>query len=140
MKIVFAWIGGNSFRTMAQDFSDPYLKGSFTCEYSCDQTDKHACTLEHSKIGKRKSTDSSQLVVHPIDEILYWHNAIRRELSDIADEAKRIQQSGDFSDIEGFNMRLQFVADVCIFHRYDALNLNSFESSFTTCSIKLEFD
>ena len=140
MKIVFAWIGGNSFRTMAQDFSDSYLKGSFTCEYSCDQTDKHACTLEHSKIGKRKSTDSSELVVHPIDEILYWHNAIRRELSDIADEAKRIQQSGDFSDIEGFNMRLQFVADVCIFHRYDALNLNSFESSFTTCCIKLEFD
>ncbi|PUZ64899.1 hypothetical protein GQ55_3G180100 [Panicum hallii var. hallii] len=115
-EIVFAWIGGNSFRTIAQDFSDPYLKGSFTCEYSCDQTDKHGCTLEHSKIGKRKSTESSELVVHPIDEILYWHNAIRRELSDIAEEAKRIQQSGDFSDIGGFNMRLQFVADVCIFH------------------------
>jgi zinc finger protein-like protein len=122
VKIVFAWIGGNSLRTIAQDFSDPYLKGSFTCEYSCDQTDKHGCTLEHSKIGKRKSTESSELVVHPIDEILYWHNAIRRELSDIAEEAKRIQQSGDFSDIGGFNMRLQFVADVCIFHRYDALN------------------
>ncbi|OEL20429.1 RING finger and CHY zinc finger domain-containing protein 1 [Dichanthelium oligosanthes] len=115
-EIVFAWIGGKSFRTTAQDFSDPYLKSNFTCEYSSDKTDKHACSLEHSKIGKRKSTESSQLTAHPIDEILYWHNAIRRELSDIAEEAKRIQQSGDFSDIEGFNTKLQFVADVCIFH------------------------
>ena len=130
MKIVFTWFGGKSFRTIAQGICDPYSESSSTCESSSGRIDKHVCSLEHSKIGKRKSTESSQLVTHPIDEILYWHNAIRRELRDIADETKRIQQSGDFSDIAGFNMRLQFIADVCIFHRYEASNLNSCEYSF----------
>lgn len=115
MKIVFTWFGGKSFRTIAQDVSDSYSESCSTCE-SSDRTNKHVCS-EHSKIGKRKSTESSQPVSYPIDEILYWHSAIRRELSDIAEETKRIQQSGDFSDIAGFNMRLQFIADVCIFHR-----------------------
>ncbi|XP_020400899.1 uncharacterized protein [Zea mays] len=55
-----------------------------------------------ARMTKRKSIESSQLVTHPIDEILYWHNAVPRELSDIA----------------GFNMRLQFIADVRIFHRH----------------------
>ncbi|KAF8727465.1 hypothetical protein HU200_019073 [Digitaria exilis] len=113
-EIVFAWIGGKSSRTVAQVFCDPCPKSSVICEGSSDQTYKHVCSLEHS--GKRKSTESNQLSTHPIDEILYWHNAIRIELSDIAEEAKRIQQSGDFSDIADFNMRLQFIADVCIFH------------------------
>jgi hypothetical protein len=39
-------------------------------------------------------------------------------LHDIAEETRRMQQSGDFSDISLFNERLQFIADVCIFHRY----------------------
>ncbi|KXG22488.2 hypothetical protein SORBI_3009G222200 [Sorghum bicolor] len=115
-EIVFTWFGGKSFRTITQNVSDPCSESSSTCESSSGRSDKHVCSLEHSKIGKRKSTESSEFVTHPIDEILYWHNAIRRELSDIAKETKRIQQSGDFSDIAGFNMRLQFIADVCIFH------------------------
>jgi hypothetical protein len=82
------------------------------------------------KIGKREYIESSQLVTHPIDEILYWHNAVLRELGDIAEETKRIHQSGDFSDIAGFNMRLQFIADVCSFHRYEPSNLKSCESFF----------
>lgn len=130
MKIVFTWFGGKSFRTIAEDVSDPCSESSSTCESSSGRTDKHVCSLEHSKIGKRKSTESSELVTHPIDEILYWHNAIRRELRDIAEETKRIQRSGDFSDIAGFNMRLQFIADVCIFHRYEASNLSTHVNLF----------
>jgi hypothetical protein len=47
-------------------------------------------------------------------------------MSDIAEETRRMQQSGDFADISAFNVRLQFIADVCIFHRYASLKLNSF--------------
>jgi zinc finger protein-like protein len=110
-------------RTVAQEFATPTPKGSFRCQDDSDQTVKHSCSLEHSKIGKRKCTESNhpQPVTHPIDEILHWHNAIRRELSDIAEETRKIQQSGDFSDIQAFNTRLRFIADVCIFHRYVAL-------------------
>lgn len=118
-------------RTVAQDLATPTLKGSFRCQGDSDQTIKHLCSLEHSKIGKRKCTESSHTEhSHPIDEILHWHNAIRGELSDIAKETKKIQQSGDFSDILAFNTRLRFIADVCIFHRYVALNLNSHTSAF----------
>ncbi|AQK95251.1 hypothetical protein ZEAMMB73_Zm00001d010913, partial [Zea mays] len=70
-EVVFTWFGGKS-------------ESSSTCESSSGQTDKHAYSLEHTKIGKK--------------------------------ETKRIHKSGDFSDIAGFNMRLQFIADVCSFH------------------------
>ena len=87
------------------------------------ETEKVNCACESSKTGKRKylrstSDGSDTSGVHPIDEILLWHNAIKRELSDIAEEARQIQLSGDFSNLTAFNGRLQFIAEVCIFHRY----------------------
>lgn len=86
------------------------------------QFEKKICS-ENSRIGKRKHIESGYSSVdfpeeHPINEILYWHSAIRNELNDIAEEARKIQLSGDFSDLSAFNARLQFIADVCIFHRY----------------------
>lgn len=77
---------------------------------------------ENMKIGKRKHKESECSVsdcneTHPIDEILHWHRAIHQELTDIADEARKIQSLADFSDLSAFNLRLQFIADVCIFHR-----------------------
>jgi zinc finger-like protein len=123
---VFAWIGGKAVRTVAQDLDIPCSKGSCGNEDISGHTDKNRCSHEHSKVGKRKYAESShcQLAVHPIDEILWWHNAIRKELSDIVEETRRIQQSGDFSNISTFNARLRFIADVCIFHRSVTLNLN----------------
>jgi zinc finger-like protein len=81
------------------------------------------CVCESTTTGKRKHSGSMLDVsdatrTHPIDEILLWHNAIKKELSEIAVETRRIQHSGDFTDISAFNDRLQFIADVCIFHRY----------------------
>ncbi|XP_037425114.1 zinc finger protein BRUTUS-like [Triticum dicoccoides] len=116
-QVVFAWIGGKAV-TVAHNFDNSCSKGSYGCEDTSHQTDKKICSHENCKIGKRKYAESnhSQLVTHPIDEILYWHDAIRKELSDIAEETRRIQQSGDFSNVSAFNMRLQFIADVCIFH------------------------
>ncbi|KAL6848619.1 hypothetical protein ACP4OV_021202 [Aristida adscensionis] len=116
-EIVFTWIGGKALSKAAQDLCNSHSKSSLRCENTSDQTDELA-SFEHTKIGKRKCTESirNQLATHPIDEILYWHNAIRGELSDIAKETRRIQKSGDLSDVSAFNMRLQFIADVCIFH------------------------
>ncbi|XP_058088367.1 zinc finger protein BRUTUS-like isoform X2 [Magnolia sinica] len=86
-----------------------------------DQTKKGHCACESSKFGKRKQVDSdcntaASIGGQPINEILHWHSAIRRELKDIAEEARKIQLSGDFSDLSAFNERLQFIAEVCIFH------------------------
>uniref|UniRef100_A0ACD5TE23 Uncharacterized protein n=1 Tax=Avena sativa TaxID=4498 RepID=A0ACD5TE23_AVESA len=117
-QVVFAWIGGKAIRMVAQDLDNPCSKGSCGNEDISHQTDDSRCSHEHSKVGKRKYAESShcQLAVHPIDEILWWHNAIRKELSDIVEETRKIQQSGDFSNISTFNARLRFIADVCIFH------------------------
>ncbi|KAF2931979.1 zinc finger protein BRUTUS isoform X1 [Oryza sativa Japonica Group] len=117
-QVVFAWIGGEAVKTISHDFCSPCSKSNVRCKDAIDQTDKYGCSHEHFKTGKRKRAESSysQLVMHPIDEILCWHNAIRKELSDIVEETRRIQQSGDFSDISDFNVKLQFIADVCIFH------------------------
>lgn len=47
---------------------------------------------------------------------MHWHKAIKREFNDIAEAARTIQLPGDFSDLSTFNKRLQFIAEVCIFH------------------------
>lgn len=75
------------------------------------------------RTGKRKYLESSMDVcdtsgTHPINEILLWHKAIKMELNEIAKEARKIQGSGDFTNLSAFNDRLQFIAEVCIFHRY----------------------
>ncbi|KAL8463317.1 hypothetical protein ACS0TY_033323 [Phlomoides rotata] len=53
---------------------------------------------------------------HPVDNILHWHKAIEKELIDIAEAARTIKLTGDFSNLSAFNRRLQFIAEVCIFH------------------------
>ncbi|XVF50560.1 hypothetical protein PTKIN_Ptkin04bG0111000 [Pterospermum kingtungense] len=79
------------------------------------------CPCELSKTGKRKYLEPGSSVsemdgTHPMNEILLWHNAIKRELKEIAEEARKIQLSRDFSNPSIFNERLQFIAEVCIFH------------------------
>lgn len=99
-QIIFTWMdGANSFKKR---------KNSEDCE------EGHYCPCSSSRPKKRESTDS--LHDRPVDEILHWHKAIKKELIDIAEAARRIQLSGDFSDISAFNKRLQFIAEVCIFH------------------------
>ncbi|KAK6134121.1 hypothetical protein DH2020_032121 [Rehmannia glutinosa] len=61
-------------------------------------------------------SSNSVLLYHPVDDILHWHKAIEKELNDIAEAARSIKLTGDFSDLSAFNRRLQFIAEVCIFH------------------------
>lgn len=99
------------------------------CQVQCSssplthQVGKVNCVCGSTTTGKRKHLGSMLDVsdatgTHPIDEILLWHNAIKKELSEIAVETRKIQHSGDFTNIPAFNERLQFIAEVCIFHRY----------------------
>lgn len=90
---------------------------------STHQNGKKNCACESTATGKRKYSGcildvSDTMGTHPIDEILLWHNAIKKELNEIAAETRRIQSSGDFTNLSAFNERLQFIAEVFIFHRY----------------------
>ncbi|XP_020264959.1 zinc finger protein BRUTUS [Asparagus officinalis] len=124
-QVIFTWMEGKSVPEVGQkcncieasQLQDLPSSGPGQC---VTQSDRQVCS-EHSKIGKRKHTESGCCNVdfpeaYPINEILYWHSAIKNELNDIAKEARKIQLSGDFSDLSAFNARLQFIADVCIFH------------------------
>lgn len=57
--------------------------------------------------------------VYPIDDVLLWHNAIERELNETLAEAKKMPISGALSnhDLLAFCDRLQFIAEICMFHR-----------------------
>ncbi|KAJ8641678.1 hypothetical protein MRB53_018372 [Persea americana] len=123
-KVIFNWMEGKSASIMKKSYevdSQFQCCKSYRAGQSIDQTENGHCMHESSKMGKRKHLKSdckaaNSTGAHPINEILLWHNAIKRELSDIAEEARKIQLSGDFSDLSAFNERLQFIADVCIFH------------------------
>lgn len=87
------------------------------------KTSRAQCPCEGSKAGKRKYPELTEFEapdapMHPIDEIKIWHKSINKEMKEIADEARKIQLSGDFSDLSAFDERLQYIAEVCIFHRY----------------------
>ncbi|KAA8541256.1 hypothetical protein F0562_025137 [Nyssa sinensis] len=123
-QVIFTWMeyknGSNSVKSWEDDpqiqCSTDYIASTLT-----SQTEKINCACESSKTGKRKYLGSSSVATdaagaHPINEILHWHNAIKRELNDIAEEARKIQLLGDFSNLSAFNERLEFIAEVCIFH------------------------
>ena len=91
-------------------------------------TEKVYCNCGHLKTGKRKSVELScdpanSTISYPIDEIFLWHKAIKQELSDLADAARKIQLSEECSDLSSFNGRLQFITEVCMFHRCDIFTL-----------------
>jgi zinc finger protein-like protein len=140
LKVVFTWIDGETIKKAVQNFADCNSERTCGCEGAPfdEQGEKHICSDEEYKVGSGNCAkpNDGQADWHPIDDILHWHNAIRKELHDIAEETRRMQQSGDFSDISLFNERLQFIADVCIFHRY--VDLGPHTSICYYCHIKYD--
>ncbi|CAM6015632.1 unnamed protein product [Sphagnum balticum] len=51
-------------------------------------------------------------------DVFYWHNAIRKELKEFADDARQLQVLGEISapKLSSFIERSQFLAEVCNFH------------------------
>lgn len=125
MKVIFTWLGGKSDTAASCRIEDSPFQcclDSSSSMLPC-KTSRAQCACEGSKAGKRKYTeltkyDSSDAQMLPIDEIKLWHKSINKEMKEIADEARKIQLSGDFSDLSAFDERLQYIAEVCIFHRY----------------------
>ncbi|XP_047940642.1 zinc finger protein BRUTUS-like [Salvia hispanica] len=106
-QVIFNWMDGVKIcnkRKRSED--DPRLSSSSHASPSTNERDllPSDCTATRS------------LQYHPVDDILHWHKAIQKELIDIADAARSIKFTGDFSDLSAFNRRLQFIAEVCIFH------------------------
>lgn len=105
-------------RKICQDDTESCSSSDYKSNGLTRPTEGGECACESSTVAKRHFANSD-ILEHPIYEILHWHKAIEKELSDIAEAAKRIQSSGEFSDLSAFSKRLQFIAEVCIFHRYN---------------------
>ncbi|KAK7314573.1 hypothetical protein VNO77_33099 [Canavalia gladiata] len=119
-KVIFTWMEGRSSCNTVENCVD---HSQVRCSLNplTYQVGKIKCACESTVTGKRKYSgsilDVSDTVgTHPIDEILLWHNAIKKELNEIAAQTRKIQLSGDFTNLSAFNERLQFIAEVCIFH------------------------
>ncbi|KAL3009543.1 hypothetical protein AAZX31_07G089500 [Glycine max] len=119
-KVVFTWMeGGSSANTVENCLDHSQVRCSLNP--LTHQNGKIKCACESTATGKRKYSGSiidvsDTMRTHPIDEILLWHNAIKKELNEIAAQTRKIQLSGDFTNLSAFNERLQFIAEVCIFH------------------------
>ncbi|KAM7267883.1 hypothetical protein ACFE04_010049 [Oxalis oulophora] len=123
-QVIFTWMEGKNGAHMVEGCVDyPQARSHINVSASTisNQKDKGKCVCEASKSGKRKFSEAhdeaSQITeMHPINEILLWHSAIKRELNEIAEEARNIQTSGNFTNLSAFDERLQFIAQVCIYH------------------------
>lgn len=124
LQVIFTWMERQKGAYMVAKYvNDPHVQHCLysTASTSTQQTNTLQCACEPTKTRKRKHLEPASGVydtagAHPIDEILLWHNAIRKELNEIAEEARKIQVSGEFSNLSVFDERLQFLAEVCIFH------------------------
>ncbi|XP_038724888.1 zinc finger protein BRUTUS-like isoform X1 [Tripterygium wilfordii] len=123
-QVIFTWMNRtnsvNAVRSCVDGSEVQYEKNSAAGSLT-PETNGVKCACEFSRTGKRKYLEPTDEVydtpgTHPINEILLWHNAIKRELTEIAEEARRIQISGNFTNLSAFDERLQFIAEVCIFH------------------------
>ncbi|WCJ21936.1 zinc finger protein-related [Euphorbia peplus] len=122
-QIVFTWMekrdDAKEVDVCADNPKDITSMDSSASTITCE-LDYMKCGCEQYKIGKRKwlesGNDASDMGTHPINEILLWHNAIKSELNELAEEARKIRLSGDFTNLSAFDDRLHFIAEVCIFH------------------------
>ncbi|CAL5350178.1 unnamed protein product [Camellia sinensis] len=122
-QVIFTWMDGvktNDKHKSCESSKDQSSPDSDAITLNSSAMKAH-CACESSRTGKRKCVEPNcnleeSTLARPVDEILHWHKAIKRELNDIAEAARRIQLAGDFSDLSAFNKRLQFIAEVCIFH------------------------
>ncbi|PKU61987.1 zinc finger protein BRUTUS-like [Dendrobium catenatum] len=123
-EVIFTWLEGKHMNIISQTHRNDSKSERHFDSGSCKlpgQSEKKGLSFENLRYRKRKHVDMDCEPVdflgpHPINEILHWHNAIKNELNDITAEAKKIQLSGDFQNLSKFDARLQFIADVCIFH------------------------
>ncbi|KAK8933786.1 hypothetical protein KSP39_PZI016072 [Platanthera zijinensis] len=122
--VIFTWMEGKHIEIIGQNHRDDSDFNGHVDLGPCknhDQSGKMCFSCETSGHRKRKhgvldSKPGDFFGSHPINEIFHWHNAIKNELKDITEEARKIQLSGDFHNLSNFDARLQFIADVCIFH------------------------
>ena len=132
VKIIFSWMEDARTTRANQSLYDENLDfqclGSQVHDLIC-RPEKGNDISESARIGKRKYMEQSNFtystvsIACPINEILYWHNAIRKELNSIAEAARDLPLSSDFSELSALKERLQFIAEVCIFHWYSILAL-----------------
>ncbi|KAH0880426.1 hypothetical protein HID58_067820 [Brassica napus] len=133
LNSIFTWLGGKS-DTMAsrgvEDSSFHCCLDSSSSMLPC-KTSRAQCPCEGSKAGKRKYPELTEYdaPMHPIDEIKIWHNSINKEMKEITDEARKIQLSGDFSDLSSFDERLQYIAESCT--GQDHISSSRWELSFS---------
>ncbi|CAL5340051.1 unnamed protein product [Camellia sinensis] len=125
-QVIFTWMDGVKTNDKHKSCDDSKDQGSPDSDAITlnSSTIKAHCASESSRTCKRKCVEPNcnleeSTPARPVDEILHWHKAIKRELNDIAEAARRIQLAGEFSDLSAFNKRLPFVAEVCIFHSKD---------------------
>ncbi|KAL9166519.1 hypothetical protein ABFS82_05G035100 [Erythranthe guttata] len=114
-QIIFTWMDGLKICNKRKCYEDdPRSRSSG----SPNEYGHRSCESSQNSDGDIRSdcgaTTSS--LYFPIDDILLWHKAIEKELIDIAEAARNIKFNEDFSDLSAFNRRLQFIAEVCIFH------------------------
>ncbi|KAL0408886.1 UNVERIFIED_CONTAM: Zinc finger protein BRUTUS [Sesamum radiatum] len=115
-QIIFTWMDGLKMHSKRKRYEDDPRQSSS----SATPTENGLCSCESYRnaegdiLSDRNAISSS--LYCPMDDILHWHKAIEKELNDIAEAARSIKLTGDFTDLSAFNRRLQFIAEVCIFH------------------------
>ncbi|KAL0446858.1 UNVERIFIED_CONTAM: Zinc finger protein BRUTUS [Sesamum latifolium] len=115
-QIIFTWMDGLKMGSKRKRYEDDPRQSST----SATPTENRLCSCESYRnaegdiLSDRNAISSS--LYCPMDDILHWHKAIEKELNDIAEAARSIKLTGDFTDLSAFNRRLQFIAEVCIFH------------------------
>lgn len=132
-QIVCTWLKGASIGARDPACKDTNVgkTGSFVESSNCEGRGRHkqqeasALLMSGSGEGAIKAGSASSNGTNgtspkrprnsPIDVLFSWHKAIRKELIKFAEDSRRLQSSAA-GFLPKFSERMQFLAEVCIFH------------------------
>ncbi|KAK7407514.1 hypothetical protein VNO78_09467 [Psophocarpus tetragonolobus] len=120
-QVIFGWMEGLKIKHRNGTSDDKVQWQDVGMSTLLSHNEKVYRNCGPSKTVKRKwlelNEDPTNTTIScPLDELLLWHKAIKQELSDLADTARKIQLSEEYSDLSSFSGRLQFITEVFIFH------------------------
>ncbi|XP_057447836.1 zinc finger protein BRUTUS-like isoform X2 [Lotus japonicus] len=121
-QVVFGWMKGQNIKCRSCTHNtEVQWQEAGTSKLPSYNDEKAYGNCGPSKTVKRKWVELSEdptnyTIACPLDELLLWHKAIKHELNDLAETARKIRLSEECSGLSSFNGRLQFISEVCIFH------------------------
>ncbi|XP_073219425.1 zinc finger protein BRUTUS-like At1g18910 [Cicer arietinum] len=117
-EVLVSWLGSNR-QTFTETYSQSEeLQGSHGLIYTERLFGPSSCNRNSKEISSKTKVNGKETEdgVNQVKVLHLWHNAIKKDLKEILQEAYLIRSSSCFENLDSILIQLKFLADVLIFY------------------------